>query len=213
MAQEQKSNVGKEFAIVVGVGPGLGRSLALKCASNNLNVILVSRSGKSATPIKEEINKLYKDIIVECLNVDTSNAKQVQTEYQQILDTTQQAFGNCRLLLYNAGPQMKRQSILETNIDEFNHQLQVGCTGALIWSQCIIPQMLKSGQGTLLFTGATASLRGSSNFQSLACPKFALRALTQSIAREFQKQGIHCAHIIVDGGIWSQKYENKVKIY
>lgn len=61
--------------------------------------------------------------------------------------------------------------------------------------------MVKNGKGTILFSGATASLRGSANFAGLAVPKFALRALAQSMAREFGPKGVHIAHIIIDGQI------------
>jgi short-subunit dehydrogenase len=61
--------------------------------------------------------------------------------------------------------------------------------------------MIKNGKGTILFSGATASLRGSANFAGFAASKFALRALAQSMARELGPQGIHVAHIIIDGGI------------
>ena len=66
--------------------------------------------------------------------------------------------------------------------------------------------MLKSGAGTILFTGATASLRGGAGFANLASPKFGLRAVAQSLARELDPQGIHVAHVIIDGQIHSQRY-------
>ncbi|KAJ3120661.1 hypothetical protein HK098_004420 [Nowakowskiella sp. JEL0407] len=73
------------------------------------------------------------------------------------------------------------------------------CFGAFLTSQKVLPKLVDQGHGTMLFTGATASLKGSANFATLAVPKFGLRALTQTLAREFHPKGIHVAHVIVDG--------------
>jgi NAD(P)-dependent dehydrogenase (short-subunit alcohol dehydrogenase family) len=74
-------------------------------------------------------------------------------------------------------------------------------SGAFYAAQQVLPAMIESGRGTILFTGATASLRGSARFSALAVGKFGLRALAQSMAREFGPQGIHVAHVIIDGQI------------
>lgn len=73
--------------------------------------------------------------------------------------------------------------------------------------------MVKNGKGTILVTGATASLRGSSQFAVFAASKFALRALTQSIAREFSPKGVHVAHFVIDGGISTpERAESKLEV-
>ena len=73
--------------------------------------------------------------------------------------------------------------------------------GAFYGAQQVLPAMLEAGRGTILLTGATASLRGSARFSALAVGKFGLRALAQSMAREFGPQGIHVAHVVIDGQI------------
>ena len=206
MAQESKaSETVKEYAIIVGVGPSLGRSFALKFASNGYNIVLVSRSKTSTDPIKEEVNKAHKSVCVECISVDTTDEAKVKSEYEKLLNEKGQELGECGVLIYNAGPKFNPKSILDTSVDEFLTGYKAGCVGALIWSQQVLPKMLANKKGSILLTGATASLRGGATFQTLACPKFGLRALSQSLAREFQKQHIHVAHFIIDGVIYSEK--------
>jgi NAD(P)-dependent dehydrogenase (short-subunit alcohol dehydrogenase family) len=77
----------------------------------------------------------------------------------------------------------------------------VNCLGGFLCAREVLPAMLESGRGTLLFSGATASLRGGARFSGLAVGKFGLRALAQSVAREFGPRGIHAAHVIIDGQI------------
>ena len=79
--------------------------------------------------------------------------------------------------------------------------MKANCAGAFYAAQSVLPAMLEQGRGTVILTGATASMRGSAKFSALATGKFALRALAQSMAREFGPQGIHVAHAIIDGQI------------
>jgi NADP-dependent 3-hydroxy acid dehydrogenase YdfG len=95
--------------------------------------------------------------------------------------------------------------ILEITPEQLDQCFHASCTGALVASQQVLPDMVKAKRGTILLTGATASLRGSARFACLATAKFALRALAQSMAREFSRQGIHVAHVIVDGQIASDR--------
>jgi NAD(P)-dependent dehydrogenase (short-subunit alcohol dehydrogenase family) len=96
--------------------------------------------------------------------------------------------------------------ILETPVEEFERCWRVGCLGGFLVGRAAARAMLARVEGggpggTLLFTGATASLRGSARFHNLAVGKFGLRALAQSMARELQPRGIHVAHVVIDGQI------------
>jgi NAD(P)-dependent dehydrogenase (short-subunit alcohol dehydrogenase family) len=91
--------------------------------------------------------------------------------------------------------------ILELTPEQFDDCFRANCSGALYGAQEVLPAMLEKERGTLILTGATASLRGSANFAALATGKFGLRALAQSMAREFGPQGIHVAHVVIDGQI------------
>lgn len=101
-------------------------------------------------------------------------------------------------LLYNAG-HLAIAPFLELEASALRKCLEAGPVGAAHCARAVLPGMLAVGRGNLLFTGATASLRGSARFAAMAAGKFALRGLVQSLAREFQPQGIHVAHVVLDG--------------
>jgi NAD(P)-dependent dehydrogenase (short-subunit alcohol dehydrogenase family) len=104
------------------------------------------------------------------------------------------------VLVYNAGA-FKMAGILELTPEQFENSWKVNCFGAFLAAQQVLPAMVEQGRGTILLTGATAALKGSARFSALAVGKFGLRALAQSLAREFGPQGIHVAHIVIDGMI------------
>ena len=108
------------------------------------------------------------------------------------------------VLVYNAGL-FQVGGILELTPEQFENAWKVNCFGAFLGAQQVLPAMLERGRGTILFTGATAALKGSARFAGLAVGKFGLRALAQSLAREFGLQGIHVAHIVIDGMINTQR--------
>ena len=95
----------------------------------------------------------------------------------------------------------RRGAILDIEPKDFELCWRVGAFAGFLVGQATARRMVTRGSGTILFTGATASLRGGANFANLASPKFALRAVAQSMARELAPRGIHVAHVIVDGQI------------
>jgi len=88
--------------------------------------------------------------------------------------------------------------VMELGAADFEESLRIGVGTAFHCIQAVLPAMLERGRGTLLLSGATASLRGSARFAALAAAKFALRGFAQSLARELQPQGIHVAHVVLD---------------
>jgi NAD(P)-dependent dehydrogenase (short-subunit alcohol dehydrogenase family) len=107
-------------------------------------------------------------------------------------------------VVFNAGV-FEPGSILSIAPGDFERCWRVGCLGGFLVGQAAAKRMAAKGAGTILFTGATASLRGSAGFANLAVPKFGLRAVAQSMARELGPRGIHVAHIIIDGQILSER--------
>ena len=91
--------------------------------------------------------------------------------------------------------------VLEISPEQFDDCFRANCAGAFYAAREALPAMVEAGRGTILLTGASASLRGKARFSALAVGKFGLRALAQSIAREFGPQGIHDSHVIIDGQI------------
>lgn len=114
------------------------------------------------------------------------------------------------LAVYNAGAFM-RTSILDATAADFERCWRVGCLGGFLVGRAAGKRMAEQGRGTLIFTGATASWRGSAQFFNLAVGKFGLRALAESMARELQPKGVHVAHVVIDGQIMSARYANLAK--
>src|SRR5262249_49344761 len=122
---------------------------------------------------------------------------------QQLIAAAAKDLGPVRLVVYNAGGSA-RKSVLETTAEEFERYWRNACLGGFLVGREAARAMLAQDaagrhRGTIIFTGATGSLRGSANFLNMAVGKFGLRALAQSMAREFQPQGIHVGHVIIDG--------------
>lgn len=97
----------------------------------------------------------------------------------------------------------------ETPPDRFEAVWRVGCLGAVHLAQAVLPGMVRAQSGTLILTGATAGLRGGSGFSAFAAAKFALRGLSQSLAREYGPKGVHVVHPILDGLIWSPQTRDR----
>jgi NAD(P)-dependent dehydrogenase (short-subunit alcohol dehydrogenase family) len=131
---------------------------------------------------------------------DVTDPAQVNVAF----DETEQHLGPLVCAVFNAGA-FRPGSILDTAPNDFEHCWRVGAFAGFLVGQAAARRMVARGSGTILFTGATASLRGSANFANLASPKFALRALAQSMARELGPRGIHVAHVIIDGQIGGTK--------
>jgi NAD(P)-dependent dehydrogenase (short-subunit alcohol dehydrogenase family) len=189
-----------ETAIVVGAGPGLGSALVRRFARAGMKVAAARRdAGRLDGLVKEsgDAGRAYS-----CDATDDASVTALFTRVAKELGTP-------RLVAYNAGG-FVRKSVLETTQEEFERCWRNACLGGFLVGREAARAMLaaKAGgrhNGTIVFTGATASLRGGANFLNLAVGKFGLRALAQSMAREFQSQGIHVAHVIIDGQIESDR--------
>jgi NAD(P)-dependent dehydrogenase (short-subunit alcohol dehydrogenase family) len=187
----------KPVAIVVGVGPGLGLALARRFARGGLDVVACARN-----PAKVEA--LVRD--VPGVRLEACDATK-PADVARVFETVGREQGAPALVAFNAGA-YQRGGILEIKPEDFERCWRVGCFGGFLVGQAAARLMAEKGHGTILFTGATASLRGGAGFANLAVPKFGLRALAQSMARELGPKGIHVAHVIVDGQIASEGRRN-----
>jgi NAD(P)-dependent dehydrogenase (short-subunit alcohol dehydrogenase family) len=188
-------------AIVVGVGPeaGLGGALCARLGREGLHVFVAGRSaenletvaqtignaGGRATPVRTDTT-LERDVI--------ALFDRAEGEGDGILD----------LVIYNAGNAAMGQ-LHDMGADFFESVWRVGCFGGFLVGREAVRRMLPRGRGTILFTGATASLRGRPNTTAFAAAKAGLRSLAQSMARAYGPQGIHVGHVVVDGGIAGDK--------
>src|SRR5688572_19993910 len=127
----------------------------------------------------------------------------------QLFEAVTRELGPPRLVVHNAGG-FVRKPLLETSAAEFEQGWRSACLGGFLVGRAAVRSMLAHAdserhRGTIIFTGATAALRGGASFQNMAIAKFGLRALAQSMAREFQPRGIHVAHVVIDGQIESDR--------
>ena len=193
----------QEVAIVVGVGPGLGAALGRRFARAGMAVGLAARDGTKLAPLANELEGLGGR--ARAYACDATDEGQVARLFGQVAAD----LGEPSLVVYNAGAFVP-QTILETTAEEFERCWRIGCLGGFHVGRAAARLMLardtsNGAGGTILFTGATASLRGSAGFHNLAVGKFGLRALAQSMARELQPQGVHVAHVIIDGQIAGER--------
>lgn len=188
----------KKVVAILGVGPGLGASLAYRFAREGYSIGLMSRSEDKLAPVEKKINDGGGRAV--SVSTDATDPTSVAAGISHIRET----LGAPDVFIYNAGA-FRRGGILDLEAADFDFCWKANCYGAFLGAQQVLPDMIEAGRGTLLLTGATASTRGSANFSALAVGKFGLRALAQSMAREFGPQGIHVAHVIIDGQILSDR--------
>jgi NAD(P)-dependent dehydrogenase (short-subunit alcohol dehydrogenase family) len=188
---------GGETAVVVGVGPGLGLALVNRFAGEGYTVIAAAR-GASV----ERLGYSNGPGRVVPTRADASDPEDVQA-----LFAAARAHGDLAVTVFNAGA-FEPASVVDTSPEDFERCWRVGCFGGFLVGREAAKLMLGRGRGTILFTGATASLRGAANFVNLASPKFGLRAVAQSMARELGPRGIHVAHVVIDGQIRTPRYEH-----
>ncbi|MEL6178656.1 MAG: SDR family NAD(P)-dependent oxidoreductase [Myxococcota bacterium] len=181
-------------AVVLGVGPGIGAATARRFAREGLAVALMARSTDSLAPVQAAIEA--EGGTARSYPVDATETQAITEAIARV----QEELGPTDLLVYNVG-RWAFGSTLELTAELFEACFKANTLGAFVATQSVLPGMVERGRGTLLMTGATASLRGSAKFAAFAASKFALRALAQSLAREWGPHGIHVAHVIIDGQV------------
>jgi NAD(P)-dependent dehydrogenase (short-subunit alcohol dehydrogenase family) len=178
-----------ESVVVAGVGPGLGAALARAFAAEGYGVAMLARDGgKLASLAAADPKRL---LAIAC---DVTDPSAVEPAFAR----AEAEYGPLACAVYNAGT-FAPASLLDTSPQEFERCWRIGAFGGFLVGQAAARRLAARGAGSIVFTGATASLRGGARFATLASPKFALRALAQSMAREFGPAGVHVAHVILDG--------------
>lgn len=183
-------------AVVVGVGArkGLGAALARRFAEEGLHTFVAGRTREKLDAVVAEIEASGGQ--ASAVLVDTTQSDEVEA----LLDRAIQDGGSLDLVAYNAGN--NRFSPMLEMTDEFFEELwRICCFGGFLVGREAARRMLPQGSGSILFTGATASLRARPPFTAFASAKSALRAVAHGMAREFGPKGIHVGHVVIDGAI------------
>ncbi len=193
-----------QVALVFGVGPGLELSLVNCFANAGMKVGMAARQTEHLDKWSAEISE--SGVQAKAFSCDVTSEANVTETFAKIIKD----FGTPGLVVYNAGAFMPAD-VIDIKTEDFEQCWRVGCLGGFFVGREAARLMLELGGGTIIFTGATASLRGSARFANLAVGKFGLRALAQSMARELGPKGIHIAHVIIDGQIQSERYAELAK--
>jgi NAD(P)-dependent dehydrogenase (short-subunit alcohol dehydrogenase family) len=180
-------------ALIVGAGAGLSASLARALAKDGVKVALAARS-------TGDLDALAKETGARAFACDASQRGEVDKLFAEL----DGAFGAPEVVIYNASYRT-RGPLPELDPAEVEKSIAVSAYGGFLVAQQAARRMLAKGRGAILFTGASASVKGYAQSAPFAMGKFALRGLAQSMARELHPQGIHVAHVVVDGGIRSAR--------
>ena len=187
--REQKMTPAYKSALIVGAGQGLSASLARLLTKSGSPVALAARDADKLKPLCAETGA-------------TAFACDVQDRAQvaRLFDSVEKQSGPPDVVIYNASART-RGPLTTLDPDDVRRALMVGAFGGFLVAQRAVPAMLTKGYGAILFTGASASVKGYAESAPFAMGKFALRGLAQSMARELAPKGIHVAHFVIDGAI------------
>ena len=186
--------MGKSAVVIgVGAGEGLGGALCRRFASEGLHVFLAGRTKDKLEARARELGG------AETATPVVADATQ-ESDVVRLFDRVEERGGAPEIVVYNAGNNRFRP-LLEMDTAFFEGLWRLCCFGGFLVGREAARRMLPAGGGTLIFTGATASIRARPPFTAFATAKAALRALAHGMAREFGPQGLHVGHVVIDGGI------------
>jgi NAD(P)-dependent dehydrogenase (short-subunit alcohol dehydrogenase family) len=172
------------IALIGGAGEGLGAALGGRFAKGGFEVVLCSRTQGEKADLREEAQVI------------------------ELFDRVEKR-GPVEVAIFNAGANF-RASILDTPADMFEKVWRLGCYAGFLFGREAARRMAPRGKGTILFTGATASMRGSAQFAAFAAAKGGLRQVAQSIARELGPKNIHVGHVVIDGVIDNRRSRERM---
>jgi NAD(P)-dependent dehydrogenase (short-subunit alcohol dehydrogenase family) len=187
----------QEKALIVGVGAGLSASLARLFHKEGMAVALASRH-------PDQLAGLCGDIGATAYGCDASDPESVDA----LFSTVDADMGAPNLVVYNASNRA-RGPVEELDPEAVRTAIMISCFGGFLVAQAAAKRMIPAGNGTILLTGASASVKGYANSSSFAMGKFGLRGLAQSMARELQPKNIHVGHFVIDGGIMVTKDDER----
>jgi len=189
--QQQANSDNKGVVLVMGAGDAIGSAIARKFALQGHTVCLARRNGEKLAPLVEEIEALGgKALGFAC---DARKEEEVQGLFKEIEETV----GELEVVVFNIGANVP-MSILATSSKKFFKIWEMACFAGFLTGREAAQYMSKRKKGTIIFTGATASVRGGSVFAAFSSAKQGLKALAQSMARELGPKNIHVAHVVID---------------
>jgi NAD(P)-dependent dehydrogenase (short-subunit alcohol dehydrogenase family) len=183
-----------KVALVIGAGDSTGGAIARRFAKEGYVACVTRRDADKLEPLLAQIRGAGGTA-----HGFGSDARK-EEEVVALIEKIESEIGPIEVLVFNIGANVPC-SILEETARKYFKIWEMACFSGFLNAREVARRMVQRGRGTILFTGATASLRGSANFAAFAGAKHALRALAQSMARELGPRNIHVAHVVVDGAI------------
>jgi NAD(P)-dependent dehydrogenase (short-subunit alcohol dehydrogenase family) len=179
--------------VVAGVGPGLGESLARKFAVEGCQVALFARSKAYIDELADDLPAPGEGLAVQ---TDLTDVDQIRDAFATVRD----AFGPVNVLVNHASA-ASWSGLLDTEVEEFERAWEVNGRGAFVCSQEAVGDMVDNGGGTVIFTGATSAVRSRGGAIGFTAAKFAARGMAMDIAQDYGPEGVHVAHVVIDGQI------------
>ncbi len=183
-----------KVALVIGAGDATGGAIAKRFAREGYIACVTRRSVDKLQPLLDEIHAAGDQA-----HGFASDARK-EDQVAELIETIERDIGPIEVYVFNIGANVPC-SVLEETPRKYFKIWEMACFAAFLTAQAVAKRMVTRQRGTVLFTGATAALRGAAHFAAFAGAKHALRALAQSMARELGPQNIHVAHVVVDGAI------------
>ena len=192
-----------EVALLIGAGDAIGTAVARRFAAGGYAVCVARRSAEKSQRLVQEI--VSSGGVARAVSTDVRDEEAVQALFAQV----EAELGPVEVCLFNAGANVK-SPLIETSARIFFKAWELACYAGFLTGREAARYMMPRGRGTILFTGATASIRGGSGFAAFAAAKFGLRAVAKSMARELAPRNIHVAHLIIDGAIDSEAIHRRL---
>jgi len=184
----------KSVALIIGAGDATGGAIARRFAKGGFVACPVRRNAEALSPLVETIIAEGGEVVP--FGCDARDEDQMVNLFASI----ERDIGSIDVAIFNIGANVP-SSILDETARKYRKIWEMACFSGFLMGREAARVMVPRGKGTIIFTGATASIRGSANFAAFAGAKHALRGLAQSMARELGPKGVHVAHSIIDGAI------------
>src|ERR1700675_2578581 len=190
--------------MLVGAGDAIGAAVARRFAEGGYKVCIPRRDAAKSQRLAHELTAKGHDL--HPFNVDARQESEVQNLFARVEETV----GPIEVCLFNAGSNVNKP-LLETTEKLFFKAWELACYAGFLVGREAARYMLERGRGTMLVTGATASVRGSKGFSAFSSAKFGLRAVAQAMARELGPKNIHVVHLLIDAGVDSEAIHQRMK--
>jgi NAD(P)-dependent dehydrogenase (short-subunit alcohol dehydrogenase family) len=187
-------NENKKVALIIGAGDATGGAIARRFAREGYVACVTRRSLDKLQPLLETIRNEGGEA-----HGFASDARR-EEQVAELVEGIERDIGPIEVMVFNIGANVPC-SILEETARKYFKVWEMACFAGFLTSQAVAKRMVARGRGTILFTGATAGLRGAAGFAAFAGAKHGIRALAQSMARELGPLNVHVAHVVVDGAI------------